>query len=192
MIDTPTCACLSAPTSLVPSPHMSVVAPAELSDSTISSFCLGATRANTATWALKLRSVRLGPALRATIVLIESPMRQSACSVPSRAIASGSSSNARPADPTALEEVHRSISAERGCHGQEHPHRQSARAYATGGWLIIQTSRATCAAVSGPSPVIITHRCEDCWSSAMTWQVSALSGQLSTRKPAKIQIAFRP
>ena len=36
----------------MPSPHMSVVAPAELSDSTISSFCFGATRANTATCAL--------------------------------------------------------------------------------------------------------------------------------------------
>mmetsp|Transcript_10522 Transcript_10522/g.33470 ORF Transcript_10522/g.33470 Transcript_10522/m.33470 type:complete len:380 (-) Transcript_10522:94-1233(-) len=47
-IDTPTLACLRAPTSLVPSPHMSTPSPRARSADTTSSFCAGATRAHTA------------------------------------------------------------------------------------------------------------------------------------------------
>mmetsp|Transcript_21254 Transcript_21254/g.46629 ORF Transcript_21254/g.46629 Transcript_21254/m.46629 type:complete len:250 (-) Transcript_21254:611-1360(-) len=46
---TPQCAVLSAPTSLVPSPHISVISPIDRSVCTISSFWSGATRANTRT-----------------------------------------------------------------------------------------------------------------------------------------------
>mmetsp|Transcript_23750 Transcript_23750/g.80185 ORF Transcript_23750/g.80185 Transcript_23750/m.80185 type:complete len:312 (+) Transcript_23750:379-1314(+) len=45
--DTPTCARFSAPTSLVPSPHISVVRPEALSVATTSSLPSGRTRANT-------------------------------------------------------------------------------------------------------------------------------------------------
>ena len=44
---TPTCAPLSAPMSLVPSPHISACRPTDRSVLTTSSFCSGVTRANT-------------------------------------------------------------------------------------------------------------------------------------------------
>jgi len=55
---TPTCAVFSAPTSLVPSPHMSVTQPACRSARRISSFWSGDTRANTCREALPGRARR--------------------------------------------------------------------------------------------------------------------------------------
>mmetsp|Transcript_18130 Transcript_18130/g.36161 ORF Transcript_18130/g.36161 Transcript_18130/m.36161 type:complete len:261 (+) Transcript_18130:753-1535(+) len=57
-MDTPTWALLSAPTSFVPSPHMSVVCPASSNAATTASFCDGACRAKTHTCGTTRASMR--------------------------------------------------------------------------------------------------------------------------------------
>mmetsp|Transcript_17629 Transcript_17629/g.26339 ORF Transcript_17629/g.26339 Transcript_17629/m.26339 type:complete len:239 (-) Transcript_17629:2826-3542(-) len=54
IIDIPQCDIFSAPTSLVPSPHIRVIRPAPLNAATTASFCLGACLANT-----EMRGTRL-------------------------------------------------------------------------------------------------------------------------------------
>mmetsp|Transcript_17331 Transcript_17331/g.23803 ORF Transcript_17331/g.23803 Transcript_17331/m.23803 type:complete len:205 (-) Transcript_17331:633-1247(-) len=57
-MDTPTCAALRAPTSLVPSPHMRVTRPARFNASRMASFCAGVTLANTDSSGASERSSR--------------------------------------------------------------------------------------------------------------------------------------
>eukprot|EP00966_Prymnesium_polylepis_P234022 5413184-Prymnesium_polylepis.1 len=184
----PTSAVLSAPTSLPPSPHMSVCMPRSRHCRTTASLPSGDMRAKTVTcsamphasgWACTSASktfpvtTRSWPAARScSTPPTEKPTGEKPSPPPELSAAAHSKPPAAASDPST------SRSSSGGL---------AARGPPSAVWAspVMPTSVATCRAVSAPSPVSMIVRWFDCRSEPMTLAESARTGQPKARKPAK-------